>query len=352
MWPCPGRSILRCAGYSSVNKTAKHPEPKLLDVTLRDGGFCNGFSLSTETVSNVAQALGRSMADVVELGYVGGLPEDHGHFSQAGVTYDLCGPVLGELVRLVGRPCAVMIHPRHPRPVELDAIGASGISLVRVPIRPNSWQADLAIIREVTKVGLKVSANLILGSWWRPAVMGDAGRQAADYGASVIYLADTTSALEPSTVAQAMGELLSATDVRVGFHAHDGRGLALANSIAAMECGATWIDGSVFGIGRDAGNTPMEVLGTLHSAELASIQMQLTSSLPALRAFDLLDSPAVWQRICALLDLSPPCCRRLEDLARERRISRVEAGIRLSARSTSWPRPLSERDCCEALDAV
>jgi len=320
--------------------------PKRLDVTLRDGGFTNSFRLGRDDVTTVVRALARSAADMVELGYVGGLPTDHGHFPNAGPTYDLPLLLISDLVREADLPCAVMMHPQHPKTVDFLALAETGISLVRVPFRPSSNPAALRVLEQLAAAKLRSSANLILGSWWTNADLEYVARTAEQLGATMIYVADTTSSFVPADVTAVFTLLRRVVSVPLGFHAHDGCGLALANTLAAFEHGATWLDASTFGIGRDAGNTPMEVLVALADSDPTSLERQLVASLPVLRVFERMDSEAVWLRLCALLDLSPPCARLLEEVGRTHRLHRIEAAT-LLARSNGT-RPLTS-DMCHGL---
>jgi 4-hydroxy-2-oxovalerate/4-hydroxy-2-oxohexanoate aldolase len=81
------------------------------------------------------------------------------------------------------------------------------------------------------------------------------------YGANCIYCTDSAGYMLPDEVTQKIGylraELKSTTEL--GFHGHHNMGMAIANSLAAIEAGANRIDGSVAGLGAGAGNTPLEV---------------------------------------------------------------------------------------------
>ncbi len=81
------------------------------------------------------------------------------------------------------------------------------------------------------------------------------------YGANCIYCTDSAGYMLPDEVSEKIGllraELSPATEI--GFHGHHNMGMAIANSLAAIEAGASRIDGSVAGLGAGAGNTPLEV---------------------------------------------------------------------------------------------
>ncbi|CAG0911867.1 unnamed protein product, partial [Cyprideis torosa] len=86
-----------------------------------------------------------------------------------------------------------------------------------------------------------------------------------DYGANCIYIADSAGHMLPENVAERISILRDAfpESIEIGFHGHNNLGMSVANSLAAVEAGATRIDGSVAGFGAGAGNTPLEVLAAV-----------------------------------------------------------------------------------------
>lgn len=84
-------------------------------------------------------------------------------------------------------------------------------------------------------------------------------RAALDAGATVISLADSMGIASPAGIRLLIRELVAvAGDAGVRVHTHDDYGLALANALAAVECGANWVDVSVLGLGERAGNCALE----------------------------------------------------------------------------------------------
>ena len=80
------------------------------------------------------------------------------------------------------------------------------------------------------------------------------------YGAEAVYVTDSAGALLPHEVRERVKALKQELNIQVGFHAHNNLSLAVANTLAAIEEGATRIDGSVRCLGAGAGNTQTEVL--------------------------------------------------------------------------------------------
>lgn len=97
--------------------------------------------------------------------------------------------------------------------------------------------------------------------------MAGQAERAVEAGADVIYLADSNGSMTPDRTARLVTTIHSVGQCHVGFHAHDNLGLAMSNSIAAVEAGASFIDSSLRGMGKGAGNLKLELwLGFLRRA--------------------------------------------------------------------------------------
>ena len=80
------------------------------------------------------------------------------------------------------------------------------------------------------------------------------------YGADCVYVVDSAGAMVQSGVREKVSALKDALSIEVGFHGHNNLGLAIGNTITALEAGADQIDGTLRGLGAGAGNAPTEVL--------------------------------------------------------------------------------------------
>lgn len=81
-----------------------------------------------------------------------------------------------------------------------------------------------------------------------------------DYGAEAIIIMDSTGTYMPSDIKERITALVNELSVPVGFHGHNNLGLSVANSLIAVECGASIIDACICGFGAGAGNTPLELI--------------------------------------------------------------------------------------------
>ena len=98
-----------------------------------------------------------------------------------------------------------------------------------------------------------------------PTASRKQGKLMESYGAQTVYVTDSAGYMLPDDVKARVGALREVLnpETEIGFHGHHNLGMGIANSIAAIEAGASRIDGSVAGLGAGAGNTPLEVFAAV-----------------------------------------------------------------------------------------
>jgi 4-hydroxy 2-oxovalerate aldolase len=118
-------------------------------------------------------------------------------------------------------------------------------------------QQHIAWAREngMTAVGFLMMSHMV-----EPATLAEQARPMESYGAHVVYVVDSAGALVPRTAGDRVTALPDALECAVGLHAHNNLGCGVGNALAAVDAGASWLDGSLRGLGAGAGNAQLEVL--------------------------------------------------------------------------------------------
>jgi 4-hydroxy 2-oxovalerate aldolase len=289
---------------------------KLLDVTLRDGGFTNDFKLDFVNAQKVISILDRAGLDFIEIGYLTGLPLNHGNFEHAGVCLAWPTELISELASQTSSKLVGMLHLEGSTAFDFQQIADSGLNLIRLPVLPFADDCWRSTCEKFATLGLDVSINLTCASWLSYNEITAFAVAAQDCGASMFFIADTNGSLLPAQVGSIFRNLVEVISIDLGFHAHDFKRLALANVISATEAGAKIIDCSVGGLGRSLGNACTEVLQEVTSAGIHS-RMLLLRELPnILRMFGRHPELEAWPRVTAFLDFIPPQIESIEQFSK------------------------------------
>nr|MBA2681889.1 hypothetical protein [Ktedonobacteraceae bacterium] len=268
-------------------------------------------------------SLALAQIPLIELGYFGGLPELH-LVENAGLTADFPLDLVEELA--TAHPLtrfALMVHPGSVKVMPaFRSLKQAGVSMVRFVYHPDWEQTLRQFLTEAQHAGLITSVNLALSSRYDRQTLRDVCREVASWSPSIIYLADTCGAFYPNQVTRLFDELTASVSIPLGFHAHDFLSLALANSLAAASAGARYIDISLAGIGRGAGNLRTETW-CISSIAQGAVSYNLEALLPGLQVLQEYGLSGVQQDlmsiVCGACNLTPPEEQLLRDFAYKER---------------------------------
>jgi 4-hydroxy 2-oxovalerate aldolase len=237
---------------------------EILDCTLRDGSYAVDFQFTENTIKSVLAGLEASGVRFIELGHGLGLNAAVRTPYPALVSDTQCFGIAAETLASAswGMFCI-------PGIAELDhlrrAVGA-GMRFVRVGVDISDVTPAEAFIALAKELGVTAFANLMKTNVLGVDGATDAVRQCVEYGADTVYLVDSVGGYLPSDVTELFEKVGQSVAIPLGFHGHDNLSLANANSLAAAGSGARFVDSTLDGIGRGAGNAVTETFAaTLHA---------------------------------------------------------------------------------------
>jgi 4-hydroxy 2-oxovalerate aldolase len=238
---------------------------RLIDMTLRDGMHAIDHQFTPEQMRDIAAALEDAEMDVVEVSHGDGMSGssiNYG-FSAASTEEYLAAvaPVLDET------QLAVLLLPGIGTANDIDLAASYGADICRIATHVTEADVSEQHFQYVTDLGMEAIGLLMLSHMAPPEKILEQALLMEGYGAESVYIMDSAGALLPSDTRERVELLTAHLSIDVGFHAHDNLGLAVGNTLAAVDAGAVTIDGCLRGLGAGAGNAQIEVLlGVLKSA--------------------------------------------------------------------------------------
>jgi 4-hydroxy 2-oxovalerate aldolase len=253
----------------------------LTDVTLRDGSHAMGHRFTVEQVETTVAALEGAGVRSIELGHGDGLG---GSTFNYGFSATDDRVLIEAAVRTAQRArIGCLLLPGVGTVKRLREVAAAGAGTVRVAT--HCTEADIAIqhIGAARELGLDTVGFLMLSHMAEPEALAAQARIMAQAGANAVYVVDSAGALLPDQVAARVAALRAAVPdgVEVGFHAHNNLGLGIANSLRAVEAGASRVDGALASLGAGAGNAATEVLAAVFDRAGIETGVQVIPALAA-----------------------------------------------------------------------
>lgn len=246
------------------------PEIKVLDCTIRDGGLMNNHQFDEHTVRAVYNACVEAGVDYVEIGYKASrkniVPGEYGAWKYC--TEEDIRRIVGE--KKGTTKISVMADAeRCDYHEDILPKSESAIDMVRVATYISQIPTALDMIRDAHDKGYETCINLMSVSTVPERELDEGLDLLAGSEAGAIYLVDSFGALYSEQVHYLVRKYLHyarAAGKEVGIHAHNNLQLAFANTVEAIVMGANLLDATLAGLGRGAGNCPMELLiGFLHN---------------------------------------------------------------------------------------
>jgi len=239
---------------------------KVLDCTLRDGGYYVDWDFDKDLVRKYFSAIASAKVDMIEIGFrFLSSNKFLGAFAYSSDDY------LSSIDLPANIPIAVMVNSseliNNNQGIDnaVDQLfkvkTETAIDVVRIATHVKDIESCYRIAQKLHNLGYRVFLNLMQIDAINLDELVEISSLVSSWEIiEVFYFSDSFGSLDSGMVEQITKSIAAGWFGPIGIHAHDNKGLALSNSIAAQDVGVQYIDSTLYGMGRGAGNTRTEFL--------------------------------------------------------------------------------------------
>jgi|HubBroStandDraft_6_1064221.scaffolds.fasta_scaffold00065_12 4-hydroxy 2-oxovalerate aldolase len=230
---------------------------EILECTLRDGSYAVDFKFTENDTAILAGVLARLGFRWIEVGHGVGL----GAMKAGKGTMPTTDERLIEAAKRAAPNAQIgcFFIPGIGTADQLKSARAAGLDFVRIGYNAPEIEDAYPYLTLARELGLKPCLNFMKTYGISADAFGEKAKGGAAAGAEVIYCVDSAGGMFPEDVRKYLSAARDRCECQLGFHGHSNLQFAVANSVEAVRCGASFIDTTLYGLGRSAGNVPTEV---------------------------------------------------------------------------------------------
>jgi 4-hydroxy 2-oxovalerate aldolase len=234
---------------------------RIIDATLRDGMHAVSHQFSPEDMATIAAALDSAGVDTIEIGHgdgQGGSTFQYGFAKASDEDYlKAVSPVLTKA------KLDILILPGIGTESDIELGAKYGVKVVRIATHATEADVGAQHITFTRSLGMEAIGFLMMAHMAPVEKVVEQAKQFESYGADTVYVTDSAGTMLPWEVTEKIAAVKAAVTVPVGFHGHNNLGLAIGNTLAAVQAGASCVDGCLCGLGAGSGNAQTEVLAAV-----------------------------------------------------------------------------------------
>lgn len=233
---------------------------KILDCTIRDGGLVNNWDFSVEFVRDLYNSLNEAGVEYMEIGYKNSPKLLQG--GNSGPWRFLNDDFLKEVIPQKGKTkLSALVDIGRVDENDILPRSESLLDLIRVACYIKDIDKALDLVEQFHAKGYETTINIMALSHVMEHELTDALKKMSNSPVDIVYVVDSYGSLDSGKVVYLVNKFKQhLPNKMLGVHAHNNMQLAFANTLAAAGEGVTFLDSSVYGMGRAAGNCNTELL--------------------------------------------------------------------------------------------
>lgn len=229
---------------------------KIIDCTLRDGGYYNNWKFDIRFIQNYIDTINEAGIEYSEIGY--------SIFSQSNQTKGICANITNDTLSKLLIPknlnIGVMVNLENvdinDKNIKNDVF--ANIDFVRIACTEKNIDKLVFVLSLLKKYNLKIFVNLMQIDLLSNFKLNKIFKFLISLKIDVFYFADSLGSMDPNKVSYFSKKIRNYLKCEIGFHPHNNKSLAFANALESIKSTNEWLDATIFGMGRGAGNLKTE----------------------------------------------------------------------------------------------
>jgi len=232
----------------------------ILECTVRDGSYLIDNQFTAEDTYIICTGLERAGFKLIEIGHGTGLRSSSAGMGKAAASDEEYLEAARAALSGTSAMFGMFFIPGIGRMEDLDFAASYGMGFVRIGTNITEIDQAKPYIEHAKSLGMVVSSNLMKSYAVPIDEFVKLAKKADEFGADIVAVVDSAGGMFPEEVGECILRLKDVSDKEIGYHGHNNLQLAIANTLKAVEQGASVVDSSLQGMGRSAGNTQTEIL--------------------------------------------------------------------------------------------
>lgn len=231
---------------------------RILDTTLRDGMHAMSHQFKPIEMASIAAGLDEANVDTIEVSHGEGLAGSSFQYGFAAASDE---EYLQAVSQILNRTkLAILLLPGIGTKKDLEIAAKYGTKVARIATHVTEADISQQHIQLAKELGMEAMGLLMMAHMVGVEKVVEQAKLMESYGADMVYLMDSAGTMLPLDVQRKVSALKEDLKIPIGFHAHNNLSMAVANSLAAIEVGASSLDGTLRGLGAGSGNAMVEVI--------------------------------------------------------------------------------------------
>lgn len=231
---------------------------KILDTTLRDGSYAINFSFTAKDTMLICKKLEEAGINLIEIGHGVGLNASNSGLGRSIQTDEEYMEAAQNALH--SAKYGMFCIPKIAKLRDIDTCAEHNMGFIRIGTDVTKVEESREYVKLAKDHGMYVTANYMKSYAIDEEKFAQKVKVSEKYGVDMVYIVDSAGGMFPEDIRRYFNAIREVSDIPLGFHGHNNLGMAISNTLTAIELGIQLVDSSLQGLGRSSGNACTEML--------------------------------------------------------------------------------------------